>query len=177
MPTPETQTPRAVRQLDEAGASGGAPAEAKPPQDPREYVLVTVEPDGKVKAQLYDSLAEAAQKMLEDMEEVVAAELTQQLPLTASYWEASSIAEDNHGKMYIVVKKWDRWEAVYKIPAHKATLYMARDEVLSSMTGLKLYVKARALVTRGTAFYRIEVGRAQVKDLVAELMFLMGESP
>jgi hypothetical protein len=174
MPTPEPEDKPQVRvEPEEAGASGGAPAEANPPQ---EYILVTAEPDGKVEAHIYDNIADAAKKMLEDMRKTFIEELINQLPLTTVYWEASSITEDTNGKMYTVVKKWDRWEAVYRIPAHKATLYVTSDEVLSSITGLKLYVRAKALVTRDTTFYNIKVGRTQVKDLVAELMFLLGES-
>jgi len=177
MPTPKTPKTEPSRvEPEEARASGGALAEANPPQEQLEYVLVTVDRNGTVRAHSYESIYEVAEKIMEDIEEAITPELLDQLPITEGLWEAVDIQEDTMSKVYTVIKRWDRWEAIYKVPIHKATLYVTHDEVLGTM-GPKLYIKARALVTRNMAFYRVQISRGQIKDLAAELMVLLGGSP
>ena len=193
-PTPKPKEESPVRQPKEAGASGGAPAEANPPHTitleeldrmlvkrlaeeigkEYEFTLITVEPDGNIEANFYDDLKDVARKILEQIEEVVAGDLTEDLP-EASYWEALMITVEDDGRLYTVVEKWNRWEAIHKIPAHKATLYVTSDEVLSSISNIKLYVRGKAVMVRGTIFYQVEIDRDQVKDLEAELKQLLGE--
>jgi len=176
MPTPKPYKEAPVRESQEARASGGALAEEKPPQEQMEYTLVTVDRNGTVRAHTYESIYEVAEKIMEDIEEVITPELLDQLPVTEGLWEAVDISEDTMSKVYTVIKRWDRWEAIYKVPIHKATLYVTHDEILGTM-GPKLYIKARALVARNMAFYRVQVSRGQIKDLAAELMVLLGGSP
>jgi len=201
MPAPKPKEEPHRVEPKEAGASGGAPAEANPPHTitleeldrmlvkrlaeeigkEYEFTLITVEPDGNIEANFYDDLKDVAQKILEQIEEVVASDLTQDLPETASYWEALMITVEDNGRLYTVVEEWNRWEAIHKIPAHKATLYITSDEVLSSISNIKLYVRGKAVMVRGTIFYQVEIDRDQVKDLEAELKLLvsnlLGESP
>jgi tRNA(Ser,Leu) C12 N-acetylase TAN1 len=141
-----------------------------------EFTLITVEPDGNIEANFYDDLKDVAQKMLEQIEEVVKGDLTEDLPEMTSYWEAIMITTEDNGKLYTVVENWNRWKVVHKIPAYKATLYITSDEILSTITGLKLYVRGKAVVTKGVTFYQVEIDRDQVKDLEAELRLLLGES-
>jgi len=175
-PAPKPQVEPSSVEPEEARESGGSLAEANPPHDPAEYILVTVDRSGTVKAHSYESLNEVAEKIMEDIEEVLTPELLYQLPFSEGYWEAVDIVEDNKIKMYTVIKKWNKWEAVYKIPFNNATLYVAHDEILGTM-GPKLYVRGKALLTKKMAFYKIQILRTQISDLVSELMIMMGDSP
>jgi DNA polymerase II large subunit len=196
MPTPETPDPEAVRQLDEAGASGGAPAEANPPQtleeldvwlakrmaeeigEEYEFTLITVEQDGNVEVNFYNNLKDVADKILEQIEETVAADLKLDLPNYEAMFEARLITTDDTGLYYIVEEEYNRWLVRHVIPASKSEFYIANEEVLSSISNSKLYVIGKAVKVRGSIFYQIFISRTQIRDVEAELKFIMlGESP
>jgi hypothetical protein len=199
MPTPQNPKETPVREEpEEVGASGGAPTEAKPPHtkpqtleeldvwlakriaeeisEEYKFTLITVEPDGNVEANFYDDLKDVAAKILEQIEEEVSADLQQDLPETSTYWEARLITAVDGGKFYYVEEEWNRWVAIHIIPAHKATLYTTNVEVLSTISNGKLYVRGKAVITRDITYFKIDIDRAQIKDLEAELLFLLGES-
>jgi len=112
--------------------------------------------------------------MLEEIEEVVKRDLTVDLPELSSYWEAIAIVVENG--VYKIVEEWNRWKATRVIPAHKAILYTTTEEVLSTISNSKLYVRGKAVLTKGEVYFKIDIDRTQIKDLEAELLFLLGES-
>jgi hypothetical protein len=196
MPTPKNPDPESVRvEPKEAGASGGAPAEANPPQtleeldvwlakrmaeeigEEYEFTLITVEADGNIKAYFYDDLKDVADKILEQIEKTVAADLQLDLPDYEAMFEARLITTDDTGLYYIVEEEYGRWIARYVIPASKSEFYTVNDEVLSSISSSKLYVRGKAVRVRGSIFYQIIISRTQIRDVEAELKFMLGESP
>jgi hypothetical protein len=200
MPTPKNPDPESVRaEPKEAKTSGGVLAEANPPQtkpqtleeldvwlakrmaeeigEEYEFTLITVEPDGDVEANFYDNLKDVAQKILEQIEETVAADLELDLPDTDALFEARLITSSEDGLYYIVEEEYGRWVARYVIPASKSEFYTVNEEVLSNINSSKLYVRGKAVRVRGSIFYQIIISRTQIRDLEAELKFMLGESP
>jgi len=196
MPTPETPNPESVRaEPEEAKTSGGVLAEAKPPQtmeeldvwlakriaeeigEEYEFTLITVDQYGDVEANFYDKLKDVALKMLEQIEETISEDLKLDLPDTDALFKARLITTDDTGLYYIVEEEYNRWLVRHVIPASKAEFYTVNEEVLSNINSSKLYVLGKAVRAKGVIFYQIFISRTQIKDLEAELKFMLGESP
>ena len=141
-----------------------------------EYILITVEKDGRAKVDLYNNLKDVAEKILEQIEETVSADLLSDLPGAEVTSKTTLITTDNTGHYYIVEEEHNRWMKRRVIPASKAVLYTANEEVLSNIIDSKLYVRGKAIWVRNTIFYQISINRAQIKDIETELKLVLSEN-
>jgi hypothetical protein len=192
----EPEDPRgSVVEPEEARASGGALAEAKPPQtleeldvwlvlrlaeeigEEYEFTLITVEQDGNVEANFYNDIKDVARKILEEIEEIVSEDLQLDLPRTNTLHEATLITSDDAELHYIVEVKHNRWIVRHVIPASEAELYTTTEEILSTILPSKLHARGKAVRVRDIIFHQIAINRTQIKDIEAELKFMLGESP
>jgi hypothetical protein len=151
-------------------------AEIEKPKEEPEYILITVEKDGRAKADLYNNLKDIAEKILEQIEETVSADLLLDLPGAEVTSKATLITTDNTGLYYIVEEEHNRWMKRRIIPTSKAILYTANEEVLSNISDSKLYVRGKAILVRNTIFYQISINRTQIKDIETELKLALSEN-
>jgi len=161
----------------EAGATGGAPAEAKPPAESTggwvEVELVTVSSSGEsVVRQLKDltltfALNKAAEHILMDAFEAVKEEVLKELPkprLKALIWGAT-------GNYFKVEVKGNNFTKVYHIPKEKAVYYYGGFEV----KGFYIYIRIEAVYSPAlrTTFYKVILDDNTVKAVGDELFKLL----
>jgi hypothetical protein len=171
MPTPETQTPKPVRvKPDEAGASGGAPAEGELPQ---EFEIVSVDKYGvrRVKRvwniSYKQALKSVASELFHEIADEVAPDLLSELPyprFTARIYGAKT------GDVYKVEVKMRHFTRVIHLKKHRADYYFGGINVLS-VGGYPIYIRAEAVYSiRGRiTFYEIIEDRTAIETLEEEI--------
>ena len=177
-PTPKPKEESPVRQPKEAGATGGAPAEAKPPaveaSDWVEMELVTVSSNGeRVVRRLKDltltfALNKAAEHILMDTFEAVKDEVLKELPkprLKALIWGAKT------GNYFKVEVKGNSFTRVYHIPKEKAVYYYGGFEI----KGFYVYVRIEAVYAPSlrATFYEVILDDNTVKAVGEDLFKLL----
>ena len=197
MPTPEPKGVSPVRvEPEEARESGGSLAEAKPPQTIEEldvwlakrmaeeigeeykFTLITVEPDGNIEANFYDNLRDVATKILEDIKESIEDDIIAYFrDLGETFFKAKNITIHKDGLHYIVEEEIGRWVVRHVIKAVKAEYRIMNEEILNSINTSKLYATIEAVRIGETIFYNIVIPRTVIRDMEAELKFMIGESP
>jgi len=176
-PTPKPKEESPVRQPKEAGASGGAPAEAKPPATNEGWIeleLTAVSNNGeKVVRQIKDltltfALNKAAEHILMDTFEAVKEEVLRELPkprMKAMIWGAKT------GDYFKVEVKGNNFTKVYHVPKEKAVYYFGGFEI----KGFYVYVRIEAVYVPSlrTAFYEVIIDDNVVKTIAEDLYKMM----
>jgi hypothetical protein len=180
MPTPNTPIEPQIRQLNEAGATGGAPAEAKPPAETSNWVeveLVTVNQHGERKTRIIKDLTltfalnNAAKHILMEIFEVIKDEVLHELPrprIRAAIYGAKS------GDYFKVEVKGVNFTKVYHIPKERAAYYFGGFDV----KGFYVYVRIEAVYSPAlkATFYEVIIDDNTVKAVGEDLYkMLKGE--
>jgi hypothetical protein len=180
---PTLQNPKIepqVRQPEEAGATGGAPAEAKPPAPSEGWIeveLTTVSSSGeRITRQVKDltltfALNKAAEHILMDTFEAVKEEVLRELPrprIRALIWGAKT------GSYFRVEVKGNNFTRVYHIPNERAVYYYGGFEI----KGFYVYVRIEAVYSPSirATFYEVILDDNTVKAVGEDLFkMLKGE--
>jgi len=176
-PTPKPKEEPHRVEPKEAGATGGAPAEAKPPAANEGWIeleLTTVSSSGeRVVRQLKDltltfALNKAAESILLDAFEAVKEEVLRELPrprLKALIWGAKT------GNYFKVEVKGNSFTRVYHIPKEKAVYYYGGFEI----KGFYVYVRIEAVYAPSlrAAFYEVIIDDNTVKAVAEDLYKMM----
>jgi hypothetical protein len=179
MPTPKPKIEPQVRQPEEAGATGGAPAEAKPPAASEwvELELVTIDQYGERKTRVIKDLTltfalnNAAKHILMDTFEAVKDEVLHELPrprVRATIWGAKS------GDYFKVEVKGKYFTKVYHIPKGRAAYYFGGFD----FKGFYVYVRVEAVYSPDlkTTFYEVIIDENAAKAVGEDLYkMLKGE--
>jgi hypothetical protein len=183
MPTPKLpKTEPSKVEPKEAGASGGAPAEAIPPTpEANEWVeveLVTVNQNGERQTRLIKDLTltfalnQAASYIIDDIFEAVKEEVLHELPrprLKAMIFGAKS------DSVFKVEVKGNNFTKVYHIPKERAVYYYGGFEI----KGFYVYVRIEAVYAPAirATFYEVILDDNTVKAVGEDLYkMLKGES-
>jgi hypothetical protein len=156
---------------EEAGASWGAPVEAKPQH--AELELVTVTPGSRsAEIATYTSIFDAAEHIIDvALEEIAHMELAY-LPVVGSVRQARQIRQMERGMFYEVLADWDGgWVERQVVRADKTFYYKKKtylyfDEVI-------ILVELEAVYIQGTLYYAIDVDDKKVIEVGRELEKLL----
>jgi hypothetical protein len=170
MPTPETPKQSPVRQLNEAGASGGAPAEGELPQ---EFEIVSVDRYGvrRVKRiwniSYKQALKSVASELFHEIAEEIAPDLLSELPYPRF---AARIYGARTGDVYKIEVKMKHFTRVIHLRKTRADYYFGGMDVLSA-GGYSIYIRAEAVYSiRGKiTYYEIIEDRNAVETLEEEI--------
>jgi len=171
MPAPKPKEKSPVRQPEEAGLSGGSPAEVNPPH---EIELTIVNQYGErevrtIRAYTFDyALKEVADEIFNDVVEEVKHDLLAELPYPRF---KATIFGAKDGDVFIVEVRGKHFTRVLHIRKTRATYYFGGMEV----EGFNIYIPAEAVYSRRekVTYYEIiktrEAVEAIKKDLEAML--------
>jgi hypothetical protein len=176
MPTPKTPDPKSVREEpEEAGASGGAPAEGELPQ---EMELVSIDQYGEREVKRIWNLTygfalkEAAKEIYYDIAYEILEDVLEDLP-KPHIW--ANIYDLKAEKAYRVETRKKHIVEVLTIPKHRAVYYFGGMEIL----GVGIYIPIEALYIRrtGITYYHIVRSPIAIETIREDLEQLMkGES-
>jgi stress-induced morphogen len=177
MPTPETLNLGSVRaEPEEAGASGGALAEANPPQ---EFELVSIDQYGnrtvkRIWSVTYNfALKEAASEIYFDIAEEILRDLLAELP----YPRFKARIYDTKGDVYKIEIKGRYFTKVLHVKKHRAIYYFGGMEIESS-GGYPIFIPAEAVYHRRDkiTYYEIAKNNISIDTIKEELeKLLQGE--
>jgi len=171
MPTPKAPKSDPVRQPEEAGLSGGSPAEVNPPH---EIELTTVNSYGEREVRTIRGLTsnyalmEVAEQIYFDIAEEIKHDLLAELPYPRF---KATIFGAKDGDVFIVEVRGKHFTRVLHIRKTRATYYFGGMEV----EGFNIYIPAEAVYSRRekVTYYEIiktrEAVEAIKKDLEAML--------
>jgi hypothetical protein len=164
----------------EAGATGGAPADGRPPaSEPSDWVeveLVTVSQDGeRLVRQIKDltlsfAMNQAASHILMDIFEAVKDEVLQELPRPRI---RATIYGTKTGNVFKVEVKGNNFTKVYHIPKEKAVYYFGGFDI----KGFYVYVRIEAVYVPSirTTFYEVIVDDNTVRVVGEDLYRMLKE--
>ena len=105
-----------------------------------------------------------------DIEETLEEDMLEQLPRAERYVKVKSIDVVN-GFYYAIEWEMGEWEARKVVRADKATYY---DNTFNIYGGeFYLYVRAQALFSNNTLYYKVKINRLQLMDFGRELRLLV----
>jgi hypothetical protein len=170
MPTPETPKQSPVRQLNEAGASGRAPAEGELPQ---EFEIVSVDRYGVRKTKRIwninykQALKSLASELFHEIAEEVEPDLLAELPYPRF---SARIYGAKAGDVYKVEVKMKNFTRVIHLKKHRADYYFGGINVLST-GGYSIYIRAEAVYSfkDKITYYEIIEDRIAIETLEEEI--------
>jgi hypothetical protein len=171
MPTPRTPKTEPVRQSEEAGLSGGSPAEENPPQE-NEIELVSIDRYGNRQVRIVRELTyqlalkEAARQIYYDIADEIVRELLDDLP-RPQFW--ASIYDLN--TTYKVELKRNHLTEVHVIPKHRAIYYFGGMEI----TGFDTFIPVEALYAKKqqTTYYHVARSPTAIQTIREDLEKLL----
>jgi hypothetical protein len=169
--SPELERTQARVQPEEARATWGALAEAKP-QDTKVEVVTVTPGSQKVEAATYDNVFEAAEHMLNTaLEEIASIELTS-LPWAQSTVRASRVRPIGRGLFYeILVTHEDGWVERLVVRADKTSYF--KKETLLYFEDAIIPVELHAVYKNGVLYYEVYARGGWVTTIGYELERLL----
>jgi hypothetical protein len=155
----------------EAGASGGAPAEVKPPHT--ELELVTVTPGSQeVEVAIYSSIFDAAERIIDTaLEEIASIELLH-LPAAGAARRAKLIRPIEKGLFYEILVDWgEGWVERHVIRADKTFYYTKKTYLYFEKN--TILVELYAVYKDGVLYYEIDVDDKKDIEIGHELEELL----
>jgi hypothetical protein len=162
-----------VREVEEAGASWGAPAEHKPQH--AEIEVVTATPTtGRRKIATHANIYEVAERILEEMLEEILEIETARMSDPWSLVKVQSIKQLKNGLFYEVkIANEDGWTERRVFRADKAVYYRKTFHIYFG--GVVIPVEMEALKVAKTVYYNINVDRETIMEMGNELERLLKE--
>jgi hypothetical protein len=149
---------------EEAGASWGAPVEAKPQHSEVEVTTVTPRYASKETVTL-DSLSDAAELIVNDALETIVSEELAVLPGEGPAVRARSIKKLGSGVFYEVIAEYeDGWVERIVVRADKTSLYTKRTALYFGSTILTVAIEA--VYVKGTLYYTVDARGASLLSSV-----------
>jgi len=177
MPAPEPEDMPQVRvEPEEAGASGGAPAEGELPQ---EFELVSVDRRGeREEIRIWSitfgyALKQVAEEIYYQIAEEVLGDLLAELP----YPRFKAKVYDTKGDVYKIEIRGKHFTRVLHVKKHRAVYYFGGMEIKSS-DGYTIYIPVEAVYHKGekVTYYEITGNKISIDTLREELeKALLGE--
>jgi hypothetical protein len=162
-----------VREVEEAGASWGAPAEHKPQH--AEIEVVTATPTtGRRKIATHANIYEVAERILEEMLEEILEIETARMSDPWSLVKVQSIKQLKNSLFYEVkIENEDGWMERRVFRADKAVYY--RKRVYVYFGNIVIPVEIEALNVAKTVYYNINIDKEAVTEIGNELERLLKE--
>lgn len=156
---------------EEAGATWGAPAEAKPQDGELELVAVTPR-TGEVEVATYTSIEDAAEHMADTaLEEIVHMELAS-LPSAEFAARAYRVKQIGRGLFYeILIDSGDGWIERRIVRADRAVYY--EKSTIVYLDGASILIELRAVYKNGVLYYEVYTRGDLTWELTRELEDLL----
>jgi hypothetical protein len=148
---------------EEAGASWGAPVEAKPQH--AELELVTVTPGSwSVETATHTNIFDAAERIIDEaLEEIAHMELAH-LPVASAVRQARQIRQLERGMFYEVLVDWDGGWVERQVVRADKTFYYKKKTYLYFDDDIIL-VELEAVYIKGTLYYVVDVDDKKVLEI------------